>query len=143
MTGKQMTAPRWIMGVSILLLLWNLIGVGFFFSQYAMTPDDIAKLPSTQQFLWTHMTTRVWIAYAVAVAAGTLGALSLMLRKGLALALSGLSLVAVIIQFTNPALLQVAKTEGFGIMGFPLCIIAIAAVQTALAWRWRAAGWLA
>lgn len=127
---------RWI---ATLLLVWNLIGIGFFLTQYLMTPEDIAKLPSTEQFLWTHMTARVWIAYAVAVAAGTLGALGLVLRKGWALWLSALGLIAVIVQFTNPVLLKVASEQGVGIMAFPMFIIAVVAVQTWLAWRWRAA----
>lgn len=125
---------RW---VGMILLIWNLIGVGFFISQFTMASADIARMPSTQHFLWTHMSAWVWIAYAVAVAAGTLGALGLVLRKGWAFWPSALGLIAVIIQFTNPALLQVASEQGMGIMAFPLFIIAIAAAQTWLAWRWR------
>ncbi len=135
-------APKSLRWISIILLLWNLIGIGFFLSQYMMGPEDIAKMPATQQFLWTHMTARVWSAYAVAVGAGTIGAVGLLMRKGWALWLSALALIAVIIQFTNPTLLDVAGREGYGIMAFPLFIIAIAALQTWLAWRWRKAGWL-
>ena len=131
------TAPKPLRWISIILLVWNLIGIGFFLSQYAMTAEDIAKLPSTQQFLWTHMSARVWTAYAVAVAAGTLGALGLVLRKGWALWLSALGLIAVIVQFTNPVLLKIASEQGMGIMTFPIVIVSIAGVQTWLAWRWR------
>ncbi len=134
--------PHWVKAVSILLLVWNLIGLGFFFSQYTMSPTDIAKLPALQQYLWTHMSVRVWSSYAIAVFAGTLGAIALMMRKSWAVGLFLISLVAVLVQFSNPVLLAAATTNGWGLMAFPAFIIFIAAVQFGLAWRWKRDGWL-
>ena len=39
------TAPRWLLWVGILFLLWNLIGVGAFVSDWNMSESDIAALP--------------------------------------------------------------------------------------------------
>jgi hypothetical protein len=126
--------------VNVLLLIWNLIGVAFFISQYTMSPADIAKLPPLQQYLWTHMTVRVWVSYAVAVCAGTLGAIGLMMRKRLSVWLFLISLIAVLVQFSNPVLLATAAKNGWGLMAFPAFIILVALVQYVLAWRWRNAG---
>ncbi len=134
--------PKSLRWVAITLLLWNLIGVGFFVSQWRMDAHEIAKLPATQQFLWTHMTARVWIAYATAVFAGTFGAITLLLRRGAAFPLFALSLLALIVQFSNPVLLETAGREGYGIMAFPLFLITVGAVQLWLAHRWRRKGWL-
>ena len=135
--------PKSLRLIALGLLAWNLIGVVAFISQWRMDAHAIAELPHTQQFLWAHMTARVWIAYATAVTAGTLTALMLVSRRKAAYPLAAFSLIAVIVQFTNPALLQVAADEGFGIMAFPLVIVAVCAVQLWLAMRWRAKGWLA
>lgn len=135
-------APFWKKAVALLLLIWNLIGVGFFFSQYMMSPADIAQLPALQQYLWTHMTPYVWMAYAVAVAAGTLGAIALVMRSGAALWLFLISLIALIVQFSNPVLLDTASKNGWDLMAFPAFIIFVATVQLVLAWRWKGAGWL-
>jgi len=134
--------PGWLRWAALALLAWNIIGIGFFLSQYAMTPGEIAKLPETQRYLWSHMTLRVWIAYALAVCAGTGGAAALLLRRRSAVLLSAVSLIALVVQFTNPTLLEVAAREGPGIMAFPIFLIAVGAVQLSLAWSARTKGWL-
>jgi hypothetical protein len=136
------TAPGWFRVAAIILLIWNLIGVCFFISQWMMTGDDIAKLPLTQQFLWTHMTARVWVAYAAAVGAGALASIGLLLRKRCALPLFVVTLVALFVQFTNPTLLHVAATQGYGIMGFPIFLIVVGFGQLWLARLSRVRGWL-
>ncbi len=128
--------------LSIVLLIWNLIGLGFFFSQYMMSPADIAKLPALQQYLWTHMAVRVWVAYAVAVAAGTIGALALVMRKRWAVWPFVISLVAVVVQFSNPVMLDAAAKNGWGLMAFPAFIIVVAALQLWLSMRWKGKGLL-
>lgn len=135
--------PRSLRWIAIVLLVWNLIGVVMFVSQWRMDAHDIAALPSTQQFLWTHMTARVWIAYATAVTTGTLGALSLWRQRKAAVPLFALSLIALIVQFTNPVLLETAAREGYGLMAFPVFLIVVGAVQVWLARRLQGKGWLA
>lgn len=139
----QTTHPQALRWIAPGLLMWNLIGVVMFVSQWRMDAQDIAQMPSTQQFLWTHMTARVWIAYATAVIAGTLGAVALWRRHKVAVPLFAVSLLALIVQFTNPVLLETAAREGYGMMAFPLFLIGIGALQVLLAYRWRGKGWLA
>ena len=93
-------APRWLLWAGIASLLWNLMGVGAFFSQWSMSAADIAALPKIQRDLWVSMPGWAWAAYAVAVGAGVLGAIGLVMRKGWAALLFALSLIAVLAQFS-------------------------------------------
>jgi hypothetical protein len=138
----ESTAPRWLLWAGIALLLWNLMGVGAFVGQWSMTPDDIAKLPQMQQDLWNNMPGWAWIAYGIAVGAGTVGAVGIILRKFWATLLFALSLIAVIIQFSYPFLIANAAQGGIEMLGLPIFIVVIAVVQWLLSRTWQRKGWL-
>ena len=67
--------PGWFRIAGILFLLWNLFGCYMFWSQYSMTPEQIAALPAGQQQLWNTMPAWAWVVYGVAVVSGALGAI--------------------------------------------------------------------
>ncbi len=135
--------PRWVMIASIAILVWNLIGIGAFFAQWQMASGGMADLPPEQQAMWRAMPGWAWAAYAIAVGAGALGAIGLVLKKAWAVPLLVLSLIAVLIQFFNAFVLQNGiATVGANAVAFPLVIIAIGVIQAWLARKWRAAGWL-
>jgi hypothetical protein len=138
----QNTAPRWLLWVSILLLVWNAIGIVAFISQFGMNARDIALTDDIQRDLWSHMQSYVWVAYGIAVAGGTTGATGLLMKRRWAVWPYAVSLIAMIVQFTNPYLLHVASTRQMSIMTFPMILIAIAAAQVMLARRSLRAGWL-
>lgn len=135
------TAPRWLLWASILLLLWNLMGVASFTMQWMMTPADLAKLPAQQQELWTNMAVWTWAAYAIAVGAGTLGALGSVLGKKWAAPLFLLSLIAIVVQFSSP-LVNAMGAGLMSLMAFPFFIFIVALAEWLLARKWRKAGWL-
>ena len=91
--------PAWFWIVAALALLWNLIGLAMFYMQYAMTPEQAAQLPQDQRMLLEAMPGWVWGVNAVAVIAGTLGSLLLLIRKRSAELVFWVSLVAVIVLF--------------------------------------------
>ena len=95
----QNKAPGWFWLVAILFLLWSLAFSAACYMQLTISPEALAKLPAEQRDAWTAMTTLPKIAYVVAVAAGLLGAILLLLRSVLARLLFILSLIGVIIQF--------------------------------------------
>jgi hypothetical protein len=135
--------PRWVMIASIVLLIWNLIGIGAFAAQWHVAHNALDTLPPAQQAMWREMPGWAWAAYAIAVGAGALGAIGLVMRKGWAVPLLALSLIAVLIQFFNAFVLQDGiATVGANAVFFPLFIIALGIVQLVLSRRWRAAGWL-
>lgn len=86
----------WIIGGAA--LVWNLIGLIFYIGQVTMSPDALAKMTEAQQDFFT--TTPVWAtaAFAIAVNAGVLGSLFLLLRKTWAVPMFVISLLAVIVQ---------------------------------------------
>jgi len=137
------TAPRWLLWVSILLLLWALAGVGAFYAQYSATPEAIAKLSPAEQEMWGHMPGWAWAAYAAAVFAGLGGAIGFLLRKSWGVWLFPISLIAVLVQFSYPFIIANGlATLGASALIFPLFIIAMAALQSWLARNWTAKGWL-
>ena len=97
-------APRGLIWAGIAVLLWNLMGIGAFASQWSMSDADVAALPQVQRDLWVSMPGWAWVAYAIGVGVGTLGAIGLLLRKWWAPLAFALSLIAVLVQFSYPFL---------------------------------------
>ncbi len=89
------SAPKWFSFVSILALLWNLMGV---LGVGADLMTDVAALPADQQAL--HAARPGWsvLGSVLAVGAGTLGCIALLLRQRWALWAFVLSLVGVVLQ---------------------------------------------
>jgi hypothetical protein len=142
-TRITLDRPRWVMIASIALMLWNFIGIGAFIAQWQTAATGLDSLPPAQAAMWRAMPGWAWAAYGVAVGAGALGALGLVLKKAWAVPLFAISLVAVFIQFFNAFVLQDGvATVGAGALALPLVIIAISIVQVWLARQWQAARWL-
>lgn len=136
--------PAWYMIAAIAALLWNLIGVAMFAMQYTMSPEALAALPAEQQSLYAAMPGWTWVAYAVAVGAGALGSLMLVLRRRPATWLLLLSLLAVAVQFVWQAFVgeAVALLGAVEALGLPAFILAVAALLYWFARRAAARGWL-
>lgn len=90
--------PKWFWIVSILALLWNLMGLLAFFAQVFMTEEMLAELPAEQQELYRNMPAWVNIAFAVATFGGVIGCIGLLLRKSWAWLLFVISLIGVVAQ---------------------------------------------
>ncbi|MCL6295049.1 hypothetical protein [Jejuia spongiicola] len=99
MTNSSTKPPVWFWVVSVLALIWNGMGVMAYLARAYATDEMIAALPEEQQaeFLVEHPT---WYtaAFAIAVFAGALGCIALLLRKKMAYILFVLSGLSAIIQ---------------------------------------------
>ena len=114
----------WI--VTVLLLLWALIGDAAYLGQVTADAAELAKTDPTTAAAFAAMPTWVWAAYAIAVWVGTAGAIALILRRKLAVPLYAISLVAVLVQFGWTFLASsVLADKGPSAAAFPLVIIAI------------------
>ena len=91
------TPTFWIIGIAA--LIWNIMGVSAYLGQAYMTDEILNALPEADQLYYTNIPAWVTAAFAIAVFAGTIGCLVLLLRKSWAIILFILSLVAVLIQF--------------------------------------------
>jgi hypothetical protein len=90
--------PKWYLPVSILALLWNLIGCAAYLSDVMLTAEDIAAMDATQQALYNSRPAWAVAATAVAVWGGAAGCVGLILRKRWSAVLLELSLAGVIVQ---------------------------------------------
>ncbi|HEY9090372.1 hypothetical protein [Parasphingorhabdus sp.] len=91
--------PVWFWIIAILALLWNGLGLAAYVADITMSADDYAQLTLEQQKLYANRPYWASAAFAVAVIAGFLGSVMLLLRKPIAVRLFLLSLIAVLIQF--------------------------------------------
>lgn len=125
-----MKSPRFFVTIGILLLLWNLMGVAAFIMQYTADLTVLARTDPTTAQAFAAMPGWVWGAYGVAVGAGTLGAMLLLMKKAVAATLFLVSLIAVIVQFGYTFLgTDLLAIKGATSAAFPALIIIVAIVQ--------------
>ncbi len=126
-----MAQHRSVTVIGIILLLWNLMGIFAFVMQYSMDLDVLAQTDPLTAQVFAAMPGWLWVVYAIAVGAGTIGAILLLARKALAAALFLLSLLCVLVQFGYTFLgTDLIAIKGFLVAtAFPAFIILMAIVQ--------------
>ena len=133
--------PRWFWVVSGVGLVWNLMGVAAFLGQMTM---DASSLSNVERAF--HESTPVWatIAFGVAVSAGVLGSIALLLRQRLAISTFIVSFVAIVIQVSHSIFIG-DGIEVFGTAGLilPFLTLSIAAALIGHARYSATKGWIA
>lgn len=106
MTNSQNkpTAIFWI--ISVVALIWNLMGVYAYLQQAYMTEEILATLPEPNQIYIENVEAWATAAYATAVFGGALGCILLLIRKKSANLLFIISLLAVLAQASYNFLIQ-------------------------------------
>ena len=136
MSEKSNTKPPiWFWIVSILALLWNLMGVMSYLEQAYMTDEMKAQYTADQLTLMEGIPVWVTAAFAIAVWGGLLGCIALLFAKKWAKPVLMLSLIAILIQMAYSFFMTNA-TEIYGpipgvIVPLLVIIIGIALVQFA------------
>lgn len=132
----------WIFGGAA--LVWNLVGLVAYISSVTMSPEALAQMTEDAQRFYT--STPAWAtgAFAVAVNAGVLGSLFLLLRKAWAVPLFALSLLAIIVQNIDAFVLR----DAFGTLGtnsliLPSLIFVVAVLLLVYSRSCKDRGWLA
>jgi hypothetical protein len=90
--------PKWYTPITIVALIWNLLGCVAYLSDVRMTHEDVARLTVAQQELYASRTIWSVSATAIAVWCGAAGSLGLILRKRWAMPLLLASVVGLIVQ---------------------------------------------
>ena len=137
------TATKSFLVISIIALVWNLLGIYAFYVDVTMSPDALAEMPEAQRALYEN--TPVWAtaAYAVAVIFGTLGCIALLLRKSFALQLFVISLAGVLVQMGYAFLgTSVLEVMGPASLGLPAVIMAIGVFLVLYANSAKNKGWI-
>jgi hypothetical protein len=136
-------SPKWFYVLSILLPLWNVIGVATFFSHMSTTTEQIESMPAVEQQLYLGIPLWANITFAIGVFSGTLGSLALVLKNALAYSILLLSLGCVLVH--NIHTLLIANTlQVFGMCGLIMPMI-VSFISMFLVWLANDAkhkGWL-
>lgn len=123
-TTAKVATSFWVIAGT--MLVWNVIGLMFYYQQSTLTPEIMMQAGLTPQQIAHISDTPAWAhsGYAIAVNAGVLGALFLLLRKVWAVPLFVLSLVGVLVQDLDAFVLRDAM-DAWGTSGITLPIIVL------------------
>jgi hypothetical protein len=134
--------PAWFWIVAVLGLLWELFGVAMYLMQVGVLPNS-GQMSDAERSLMESSPMWVTGLFAIAVFAGALGALGLLLRRRWARPLLILSLIAVILQFGGWLLATDAiRVIGPSVFAMPAMIVLVAILLAWLATVAVRRGWL-
>ena len=137
MTNSSNKPPIWFWIVSIIALVWNGMGVNAYLQQ-AYNTESYQEMYSPEQLeIAANMPAFITGAFAIAVFAGALAAIGLLLRKSWSVKLWYLSLIAVIVQMGYILINGYASSMVMTIM-----IVAFAFLFVWFARKSEANGWL-
>lgn len=132
--------PKWYLPVSLLALLWNLMGCAAYLSDVMLTAEDIAAMDATQQALYNSRPSWAVAATAVAVWGGAAGCVGLILRKRWSAVLLELSLAGVIVQDIGLFILSGVNPGSF-VLAMQGLVLLIAIGLVVLSRRAISRGW--
>lgn len=131
----------WI--ISGVALLWNLLGAATYLMYVKLDETALAALPESERMLYENTPEWVTAAYGIAVTAGVLGSLFLLLRKSWALPLLAVSLLAILAQSIHTLFLSEAvSVTGAQALVMPVLLIVIGAFLVWYAQRAGERGWI-
>ena len=134
------TTFKVIAGVAV---LWNVMGLIAYVGEMMISPEILAELPEAQASLRFNVPIWSTAAFAIAVHAGTLGSIALLIRKAWAAPVLMLSLAGVVVQQVHLYFMSDA-VDVLGMAGMILpAVVLIVAIF--LVWYSRSAidkGWL-
>lgn len=135
--------PAWFWVVAVLGLLWEAFGVATYLMHVGVVPNDTSRMSAAEIALAGSMPTWATAAYAVAVFAGLLGALGLLMRKGWSRSLLFLSLLALLVQFGWWIFISGAmEVIGPSMLTMPIVVIVVGVVLVWIANHAAKRGWL-
>jgi hypothetical protein len=117
---------KWHRLIGILAVVWNLLGVYAYLMHAYMTDESIALLPENEQALYTDIPAWYTAAFAIAVFAGALGSVLLLIKRKMATPFLLLSLLAIFVQmYYNFFMSKALEVYGIGNAVMPIFIIIV------------------
>ena len=95
-TSHHPSNQFWI--ISILALIWNLLGLLAYLSQTFLSQKSLNALPRAEQYYFINTPAWFTAAFATAVFAGIFGSVGLLLKKRMANVLFIISMVSLLVQ---------------------------------------------
>ncbi|MCJ7558597.1 MAG: hypothetical protein MUP90_17010 [Gammaproteobacteria bacterium] len=137
------TVPRsfWVIGG--IALVWNLLGLMAYLMQVTIDEATLAAMPTAERAVYESMPTWAVSAFAIAVNAGVLASLLLLLRRTWAVPVFIVSLVAVVIQDAG-ALFVAGAIEGMAAASaiMPVLVLLIGGYLVVYSRSAKQRGWL-
>ncbi|WP_421807778.1 hypothetical protein [Flagellimonas sp.] len=135
--------PVWFWVVSVIALLWNLLGVMNYLNQAFNQVALLEAMDQAQREAFEGIPAWATAAFAIAVFSGTLASIGLLLRKKWARPLFIVSLVAAVAQFIHWLFISNA-VEAFGpsTYGMPVVVVLIGIYLIFFAKKGIEKGWL-
>ena len=124
-SSTKPTKVFWI--ISIIAILWNIMGVIAYLGQAYMTDEAKALLPEGDQAYYANVPAWVTAAFAIAVFTGFLGSVALILKKKWAKPMFLVSLITVVAQIVYNLIIQDFVALSGGRVILPLVTLAVAA----------------
>ena len=140
--NSELPTSFWIIGG--IFLLWNFFGLMIYYDQVTMSPEVLAdNFNAAQQEFLENMPLWATSAYAIAVTAGVIASLLLLVRNALALPVYVVSFVGVLVQDLNSFVLS----DGLAVWGssalyLPTLVILLCIIEIWYSRSAKAKGWL-
>jgi hypothetical protein len=140
--NSELPTSFWIIGG--VFLLWNFFGLMIYYDQVTMAPEVLAdNFNAAQQAFLENMPMWATSAYAIAVTAGVIASLLLLVRNALALPVYIVSLAGVLVQDLHSFVLS----DGLAIWGssalyLPTLVILLCVAEIWYSRSAKAKGWL-
>lgn len=144
MPAFRQTPPTWFWIVAVLLLLWEAMGLYSFYDHLANGPAAMGDVPSDydRQLMASLPRWYVWV-FGIATWGGLASAIALLARRGVAVMLAAISLVAVVVMFGWMFLAtDIIAVKGVWTTYFPALIFVIGLFGLWFANLSRARGWI-
>lgn len=140
--NNELPTSFWIIGG--VFLLWNFLGLMIYYDQVTMSPEVLADtFNAAQQAFLKDMPLWATSAYAIAVTAGVIASLLLLVRNALALPVFIVSLAGVIVQDLN----SFVMSDGLAVWGssalyLPTLVLVLCVVEIWYSRSAKAKGWI-
>ncbi|MFH6603817.1 hypothetical protein ACEZ3G_10045 [Maribacter algicola] len=135
--------PTWFWIVSVLALLWNLMGVGAYLADAFMSVEALGEMSQEMRELYEGRPAWATAAYAIAVWFGALGCIALLMRKKWAVPVFLISLIGIVgQQIYNFFLSNTFEVVGSGAMFLPIMVVVIGVALWLFARSSAAKNWI-
>lgn len=143
MTNSTLKPPTWFWMVSVIALLWNLMGVFSYLTQAYTSIEQLEAMSQAERALFEGQPAWVTGAFAIAVFGGTLASIALLLRKKWAKSVFILSFIAAIAQFIH-WLFMTNSMEVYGVQVYvmPILVVILGIYEIFFAKQGIQKGWL-
>ncbi len=143
MNDSKIKVPGWFWAIAIIALLWNLMGVGTFVMHVSMSEEALRAFPQAEQDLYNSFPAWTIIAWAIAVFAGAIGAIGLLIKKSWANFPFIISLIALVPQMLyNIFFTKSKEVYGPGADVMPVLVIVLGVFFLWFSYYAAKKGWL-